>query len=162
MYSLALTALAFTVYTVIAKRITSFNLVLVSVILLHIVHSHITRSLIPLFGVPEYENILSYLWYLSFGLTDVLLIFVCARLIERYELIKDRASHLILMLYGVMAALQFIDLTLTQFHYNWFADVYTNGVVACNILITIIPCVMALRVILVRVGTVILPKKEFE
>ncbi len=160
MYSLALTALAFIVYTLMTKRVTSFNLVLIATILLHIIHSYITRSLIPLFGIEEYANVVGYLWYLSFGITDVLLIFVCVRLVERYELAKDRASYLILMTYGFMASLQFIDLSLTRLGYNWFAEFYSNGIVFSNILVTVIPCVMAIRVVLVRLGAVIIPVRE--
>ena len=160
MYSLALTALAFIVYTLMAKRVTSFNLVLIATIILHIIHSYITRSLLPLFGIPEYANILGYQWYLSFGLTDVLLILVCVRLINRYELAKDRASNLILLTFGFMASLQFIDLALSRMGFNWFADIYSNGIVLSNILITVIPCVMAIRVILVRIGAVVIPVRE--
>lgn len=160
MYSLALTALAFIVYTLMTKRVTSFNLVLIATILLHIIHSYITRSLIPLFGIEEYANVVGYLWYLSFGITDVLLIFVCVRLVERYELAKDRASYLILLTYGFMASLQFIDVYLTRLGYNWFAELYSNGIVFSNILVTVIPCVMAIRVVLVRLGAVIIPVRE--
>lgn len=159
-YSLALTALAFIVYTICVKKITAFNLVVLALIILHIVHSQITRGLVPLFGVERYEAILGYIWYLSFGLTDILFIIVCREIIQRYELSRDRFSSLILIIIGFVASLQFIDLALTRFGINVFADIYTNGVILSNIAITVIPWLMSFRIILVRSGVVSFIKKE--
>lgn len=153
-YSLALTALAFIVYTVCVRKITAFNLVLLGLIVLNIMHAHIARNLIPLFGVKELEDLVSYAWYLSFGLTDVVFIIVCCLIISRYELIKDRITSAILVVIGFLASLQFTDLILTRFDFSFFADIYTNGVVFGNITMTILPFLMLLRVILIRFGVV--------
>lgn len=160
LYSLALLALAFAVYTISVARITAFNLVLISAIILHIVHAHITRNLIPLFGVDEYKSVIFHLWYLSFGITDILMVIVCQRIIERYNLLTDRASQFILIAFLFLAFLQFSRLILREMGIEWGGDIYKNGVVLSNILITVMPCVMALRALLVRTGKVIMPRGE--
>lgn len=156
LYSLALTALAFVLYTVSVARITAFNLVLIGAITLHILHSHITRNLTPLFGVEEYKGVIFYLWYLSFGVTDVFLVVVCKKLIARYNLLEDRASQFLLLSYIFLAALQFSRLAMREMGIEWGGDIYKNGVVFTNIAITIVPCVMALRAVLVRTGKVVM------
>lgn len=157
-YSLALTALAFIVYTVCVRKITSFNLVILGLIILHMTHAHITRLLIPLFGIEAYHSTLSYVWYLSFGLTDVIFIVVCRKIAGRYELTKDRISDAVLIVIAFMASLQFIDLALTRFGFNFFAEIYSSGVVLGNIVNTLLPCIMVLRIILVCSGVVNLTK----
>lgn len=160
LYSLALLALAFTLYTISVARITAFNIVLISAIVLHIIHAHITRNLIPLFGVEEYKSVIFYLWYLSFGVTDVLLVVVCYKIIERYDLLTDRASQFILIMFLFLAFLQFGRLGLREFGVEWGGEIYKNGVVFTNILITVVPCLMASRAVLVRTGKVLLSRKE--
>lgn len=158
LYSLALSALAFIVYTVSVSRITAFNLVLFAAIILHIVHSHITRSLIPLFGVAEYYSVINYVWYLSFAITDLVMVLVCCQLITRYKLLKDRASSFMIIMFVWLAFLQVSRLAIREWGFDFGGDIYKNSVVFTNIAITLLPCVMAMRVALVRTGKVIIKR----
>lgn len=160
MYSLALIALAFISYTISVARLTAFNLVLISVIVLHIVHANLLRSLTPLFGVEEYKGIILYLWYLPFGITDILMVKACYLIIDRYGLLKDRASQAILLMFLLLAFLQFSRLLIRELGIDWGGAIYKNGVVTTNSFITILACLMALRAVLVRTGQAIMPKKE--
>lgn len=153
-YTLALWALAFIVYTLSVRKLTAFNLIIFLAVAIHIAHSHIRSSVLPLFGNEEYEHVIDYWWFGSFFVTDVVYVSVSVYIVKRFNLIRDRASNFILASYGVLAFLQLFTLILRQFSIYSFDRYYSVSVVFINLLITIVPLVMVLRICVILSGKV--------
>lgn len=159
-YTLALWALAFIPYTLVVRKVTAFNLVILLAIVLHVVHSNIRRSVKPLFGNPDYYSTIDLMWFGSFAATDIVFVFLCFFLIVRFGLARDRASNLLLIAYLILAALQLLTFLLRQFQIYSFDSIYSLSVISVNVAIAVIPLIMTLRVLIVRSGVVKLIRKE--
>lgn len=173
-YTLALNVLAFSLFFVFSAKInspflskrnltvkvftlTSFPVVVGFVIVLDFIHKYIVFVLKPLWNDPAYTEVIGMYWYMSFAITDLIMVFLAVFLINKYALLRDKFSFVILAVYIVLAAIQSLN-----FFVTWVLNslviynVYPVLIVTCNVFVSIIALSFLVRLILVRTSSVLL------
>ena len=173
-YTLALNALALLFYLLLTARkhspfyslknlspenlkVTSFSVVMLLVVLLDILHKYLSSILRPMFNNPVYQDVIGLYWYMSFAITDLLMVLLAAYLINKFKLLRDWVSFIILGLYVVLAMTQALN-----FYFTWVLEWmilyyhYPAIVTTCNTAVSILAMTFVLRVFLVRSGSVLL------
>lgn len=145
-------ASAFITYTILVRKITLFTVMLFAAVLLHFLHSLIFNTLYPLFDVDEYQDVIGWLWYWSYGVTDFAMIATVIHIKNRYDLLSDRVSYIVLILYGLMGSIQILRFIDREIGTDLITELYSNTIVLSNIAISVLVVVMAVRVVLVKSG----------
>lgn len=165
-YTLTLNVLALLVFTIATLtfrgfkpkfHFTSYSLVMVLVITLDVIHRQIEAAVMPLFGVEEYKSIIGVLWYMSFAITDLILVAVAAFAIRKFDLFRDRASAILLFAYMFLACVQmftFFDTSIAKAYILY--DFYPTLVVSSNVFVSVVACCYALRAVLIRLNSTLL------
>lgn len=128
----------------VRQRINAFTLIVLLSCLLSLIHQHAEVFMLDLGQVPEYTELIRVVWYLFFGISDMLYVALCLWLCKWLRLKSDVYSTRFLYCYLISASMQFIRfIDRIVIKTDVLGDVYTVVVVSANVAISVL-AVMAL------------------
>jgi hypothetical protein len=141
------------IYCACTRRVTQFLLVSFGVVILGMVHQAIRFLLKKTFQFEDYLDVINLLWYTSYALTDLIFVTIVVYFINKKKLLQDRVSNIVLIAYMVMAAIQLLRyMERIYFSSDFLLSVYTGGVPAINVFITLVMCGFVLKVFAYKTG----------
>lgn len=125
--------LALIIYSIFVRRITELTVVLFACVILEMVHEAIKLYLMGFFDGGLSMHLLNFAWYVSFALTDILIIPVIFKLSQFFKVTNGWLTRLISVYFAIMATIQiirYIDRSLIGT--NLLGSAYQVSVVALN------------------------------
>ncbi|MCC2615964.1 hypothetical protein LJ739_06895 [Aestuariibacter halophilus] len=153
-FTLGLNILALCLYVMFVRFNTAFVLIVASGVALDLFHQILKIYLKSLFHFTEYLHLINVAWYLSFAITDLIFIAAMLHVIKTKNLIRDRASDLMLVGYMALACLQVFRYTdRIAIGTDVLGPFYSTGVVMINVTVSCVLLLHALRSIYVTTGS---------
>lgn len=146
--TLGLNATALLIYSLIFRRWTAYVVTLLSFCFLD-VGQHIIEGFIkPWFGYDDYVQLVRFAWYMSFAITNIIVIGFISFVVEKKQLFRDVSSTWIIYFYVLMTCLQMSDYAFRLIlNSNALENIYSYGVVSANIIVSVLAWVHVVRAI---------------
>lgn len=125
------------IYASVVTRINSFTVLLAGATILEILHLSVSTYLHRLFGIEEFAYAVFHLWYLTFAITDFLLVFFVLYLCKKLNSPLQLGSKVVLSLFFFLGWVQVASYLERLYLSSAFLDpFYRSGIPVVNGIIT--------------------------
>lgn len=125
------------IYVALVTRINSYTIVLAGATIIEILHLSVSTYLHRLFGIEEFAYAVFHIWYLTFAITDFLLVFFVIYLCKKLNSPLQFGSKLVLSIFFFLGWVQLVSY-LERLHLNsaFLDPFYRSGIPVLNGVIT--------------------------
>ncbi|MEW9796583.1 hypothetical protein [Alteromonas sp. CYL-A6] len=136
-YTSLINILVLILYSLIGRKISDIAILIVALFVLEGIHLGWELVLIPKIESGEDWELVLFLWYFGFAVTDFLMIGAVVKSCRVLRVELSKASKIVLYLHGVMGTLQiirYLERAITDT--DIFADVYSGGIQSMNAVVS--------------------------
>ena len=135
--STVLNMLLLIIYVAVVTRVNSYTVVLAGATIIEILHLCLSTYLRRFFGIEEYAHLVYHAWYLTFAVTDFLLVLAVLYVCKRLNTPLQLSSRVVLSVFFFLGGLQVANYIERLYLNSAFSDTfYSKGIPILNGFIT--------------------------